>query len=83
MEEPYHHIVEMRKVGDKTLPFLNKIGLQSGQNIEVVFPDGFIQTGKVLIDNSCNANDYRPFMAIEHHGKRPWVYLVNMKVRRI
>ncbi len=77
------HIIEMKKIGTETFPFLHGKPLRDGETLEIKYDDCYTEIGKVFFHQFCCDGIYQPFMAIDYHGKKPWIYLVGMKAKRI
>lgn len=76
------HTVKLKKIGDKTYPFLGAEQLFDGDKVEVKFDDGHCKNGKVFIQEFCCDGVMKPFITISYHGKKPWIYLVGLKAKR-
>lgn len=83
MHHHHYHTVEYKTVDGVQIPFLNGLSLQDKDHIEVLFPDGTAHKGHVLLDSSCCKEQVRPFLPVHFHGKKPWVFLIDMKAKRI
>lgn len=77
------HTIEMKKIGDKTYPYLHGKELKNNDKLEVKFDDGHCHAGKILIHEFCCDGKLQPFLPIQFHGSEPWVYLVGMKAKRV
>lgn len=74
--------VEMKAVGKMKVPYLCGTELKDGERIKVQFEHYHHEIGEVLLDFACHG-DIRPFLPVNFHGKKPWVYLVGMKAERL
>ncbi len=76
------HTIEFKKVGYKHYGVLCDRILLEKQKLHVKFDDEHLVEGEVIIDFDRHGNE-TPFIAVDFHGKQPWINLIGMKARRV